>query len=288
MIVRDKTDAKELGRQLAVFAVESLLEELYLTPKPGLVDKRGCGSHFDLDMTTMEVSAYILKDCFFEIAMACVGRRPSQQMREQLAAVGRYGEENMLKATGQINTHKGAIWAIGLLTGAAAIILSDTVSNPSNRHNILLTAGAIASFEDRFDPKRRTNGSSVRESYKVRSAREEAKAGFPSLREAALPAWDQYHYEQENTRKLNVLLSLMAVVDDTCILHRSNLDVLCEIKQRAAAIMRLGGLGCTENWRLYDSLDKYVSANWVSPGGSADLLAATLFVQKIMDHYKTT
>jgi triphosphoribosyl-dephospho-CoA synthase len=78
----------------------------------------------------------------------------------------------------------------------------------------------------------------------------------------------------------------MAVVDDTCILHRSNGAVLAEVKRRAKYILANGGLGLPANWEHYSSLDRFIMDNRVSPGGSADLLAATLFLQKLVHHFK--
>lgn len=279
-------EAEEIPQKLALFAVEALLEELHLTPKPGLVDRKNNGTHRDLTLQLMGISAYTLQDCFYDMAVAATGKQPSQQLRERLAAIGRYGEQKMMKATGDVNTHKGAIWTLGLLTGAAGILLSQPGDFAITRNHFLLTAGAIAAFEDRHMPPQNTNGCKMRKKYKVRSAREEAMECFPALQQVALPAWDKYKYEPENIRRLNVLLSLMSVVDDTCILYRSNIDVLYEVQHRAGAIMQQGGLGLYANWHLYVLLDEYITNKWISPGGSADLLAATVFLQKIVHHYK--
>ncbi|MCZ4225094.1 triphosphoribosyl-dephospho-CoA synthase [Pedobacter rhodius] len=271
---------------LSQFAVQALLEEAQLTPKPGLVDSVGNGSHNDLNIGLMEKSAVSLKSSFFEMAMAAFGQQPSQQLRERLAAIGRYGEQTMLEATGNVNTHKGAIWAIGLLCGAAASLLSVAAGQVVTAGQIMDTAGKIAAFNDRYMPLQYTKGSKVRNKYSVRSAREEAIEGFPSLRNLALPAWAKYCNEPEHIIRLNVLLTLMASVDDTCILHRSNMDVLRAVKQQAALIIRNGGLGHAENWILYLKLDEYITAKWISPGGSADLLSAGIFLQKITQHFK--
>lgn len=278
--------AEEIAEQIARFAVEALLEEVRLTPKPGLVDRDHHGTHHDLNLELMERSAYALQPAFYEMVMATVYKQPSQAVREQLAAIGRYGEQQMLQATGQVNTHKGAIWALGLLAGAAGILTTENSNISISATNILLNAGAIAAFTDRYMPVQQTNGLQVRKRYTVRSAREEAVACFPSLQQVALPAWNRYRDEPEQVRRLNVLLSLMAVVDDTCILHRSDMEVLRGVQQRAQEIMVRGGLGNRTALQAYLALDAYVTQHWVSPGGSADLLAATIFLEKIIQHFK--
>jgi len=274
-----------VAEQLARFAVEALTEEVRLTPKPGLVDCHNNGTHHDLSLELMENSAQALRECFYEIAMASTHQEPSAYLRERLAAIGRYGEQQMLQATSQVNTHKGAIWALGLLTGAASLLISREYGE-IHAEKILSAAGAIALFNDRFIPAQNTHGSEVRKIYSVRSAREEAASGFPSILETALPALQLYADETEEVRRLNTLLALMAVVDDTCILHRSDMKVLREVQRQSKAILDLGGLGVNTNWQAYTLLDKYITKEWVSPGGSADLLAATLFIEKITQHFK--
>lgn len=194
----------------------------------------------------------------------------------------------MLQTTGGVNTHKGAIWTLGLLTAASGMLFSQFNPPELACIDVLQAAGAIAAFDDRYAPARVTNGDKVRKTFRVQGAREEAAACFPSLREAALPAWGRYSGEPEQIRNLNTLLSLMAVVDDTCILHRSNGAVLADVKRRSKCILTKGGLGLPSNWELYSSLDRFIMDNRVSPGGSADLLAATLFLQKLVYHFKIT
>jgi triphosphoribosyl-dephospho-CoA synthase len=286
------TTAVDMATTLAQYAVEALLEEVRLTPKPGLVDGQNSGSHHDLTLEMMERSAFSLEETFFEIAMASFGGVPSQRLRERLAAIGRYGEQVMLRTTGQVNTHKGAIWVLGLLTAGAALNWPpETAEHPAFADanvfaGILNSAGLIASFEDRYKPIATTNGDKVRSLYRVRSAREEAVAGFPTLGRVALPAWLAFEGAPETVRRLNVLLTLMSVVDDTCIIHRSTMEVGREVQQRAGGIIRKGGVGVPANAGDYAALDQFVTDHWVSPGGSADLLAATIFLQKVLQHYK--
>jgi triphosphoribosyl-dephospho-CoA synthase len=279
---------EEMAEKLAWFAVEALLQELHLTPKPGLVDRKNSGAHRDMSLSLMEVSAYGLRRSFFKMALAAACKQPSQHLRERLAAIGRHGEKEMLQATDGVNTHKGAIWTLGLLTAASGMLFSQRNPRELACIDVLQAAGAIAAFEDRYAPKQVTNGDGVRNRFGVRGARAEAAACFPSLRKAALPAWGRYSGEAEQIRNLNILLSLMAVVNDTCILHRSNGAVLAEVKRRAKCILTNGGLGLPSNWELYSSLDRFIMDNGVSPGGSADLLAATLLLQKLVHYFKIT
>ncbi|AZA49471.1 triphosphoribosyl-dephospho-CoA synthase MdcB [Chryseobacterium carnipullorum] len=271
---------------LADFAVQALLEEVRLTPKPGLVDYDNNGCHFDLNLSLMELSANTLRSTFKEMAQAVRTQRPSQQVREILAMIGRDGERKMLAATGNVNTHKGAIWTLGLITGAAAMLLSVKYPEEITTKSILNVAGQIAVFQDRYVPKSITNGSLVRKRYSVRSAREEAAMKFPSLQNVALPALANFSHEPQQIQRLNVLLSLMAITDDTCILNRSDMEVLDKIKATSNKIVENGGMGKVQNRARFQELDRFITENWVSPGGSADLLAAVIYLEKITDSLK--
>src|SRR5471032_2522128 len=122
-----------LAERLADFAVEALIDEADLSPKPALVDRRGNGAHTDLHLGLMHASALSLWPMFKEMAEAAYGGAPQQaasphstividlSLREALGRIGRDGEQAMLQTTGGVNTHRGAIWALGLLVAAAAL-----------------------------------------------------------------------------------------------------------------------------------------------------------------------
>src|SRR5580658_9990307 len=107
-------------QRLAALGREALIAEAELTPKPGLVDRRGAGSHNDLSLVIMKASAFAIEPCFCEMSAVSRGTHPSQRLREGLAVIGRNAEGAMLKATCGGNSHKGAIGILGLLIPAAA------------------------------------------------------------------------------------------------------------------------------------------------------------------------
>jgi len=278
------TTVHPVAHLIADFAVNALMEEVQLTPKPGLVDRDGNGCHYDLNLLLMEKSALALRPTFYEMSLAGSDKEPSQKLREQLGAIGRYGEEQMLMVTGNVNTHKGSIWCLGLLTAATSMLISR--EEDFYISDIIHNAALIAKFEDRNLKKSITNGALVTQKYQVISAREQAILGFPALTGAGLPAWKKYQNEPEDVRRINVLLALIAVLDDTCILHRSDMVVLNHIKQSAKVILEGGGFSVPPNKSRYQNLINYMSRKWVSPGGSADMLAACIFINKIANHFK--
>jgi triphosphoribosyl-dephospho-CoA synthase len=169
--------------RLADDAVASLVDEALLTPKPGLVDRRGSGAHADLDLDVMLRSASSLHDTFAAIARRAAGGRPDQRLREDLAALGREGERAMLAATGGSNAHRGAIWSVGLLVAGAAL----DPGRPAPRA-VASRSAAIARYPDRFAPDRTTNGAQACARYGVAGARGEAWSGFPHVVSVGLPS----------------------------------------------------------------------------------------------------
>lgn len=115
---------EENCRRLAQLVEEALIAEVTLSPKPGLVDAIDSGAHHDMDQVLFQRSARALTPYFEEMALVSWGSSMSQELREAIAAIGRKAEQEMLAATGGINTHKGAIWALGLLISAVSSQLS--------------------------------------------------------------------------------------------------------------------------------------------------------------------
>lgn len=267
--------AATLEEALAAKAVKALIDEAMLTPKPGLVDADNSGSHTDMSLELMLTSAYALEETFREIAFVSYLHPVIQELREKIAAIGRQGEQVMLSATNGVNTHKGAIWALGLLVSAKA-------TNPEEQNpiKILETAGRIASYQDRYRPTNYTHGQAVIKKYPAMGAEEEAQLGFPHIRHASLPALINARTlgKTEDAARIDALLSLMATVDDTCILHRGDWTDLVEIKSMANEFLEYGGFATEPGRDIFQSLSAYCKSKRLSPGGSADLLAATLFL----------
>jgi triphosphoribosyl-dephospho-CoA synthase len=267
------------ARWLARLARQALIAEAELTPKPGLVDRRGVGAHTDLSLDIMRRSALAIEPYFCRMAILSKGARPSQSMREQLALTGRHAEHAMLEATGGSNSHKGAIWALGLLVSAAAMYDEDSATAAA----VAARAKDIASFEDRTMPRLVSHGDAVARRFGVAGARGEALCGFPHVMEVALPMLrrKRQHGATEQVARLDALLSVMSSLDDTCVLYRGGEAALATAKECAVAVLARGGSGTVLGKQRLRQLDRQLLDLQVSPGGSADLLAAALFLDAL-------
>lgn len=264
---------------LADLVVAALIEEVTLTPKPGLVDIRSRGSHRDLSWDLMCHSAWALHPTFRAMAVAGQTIEDPQRLRERIGRIGRDGEAAMMQATGGINTHRGAIWALGLLVTAAA---QDT--NTLAPESVASRAGALARRHDRFAPAiTGNNGERACHEYGVGGARAQAQAGFPHVIDIALPCLEQSRRQGDSERsaRLNALLSVIAELDDTCVLSRGGTAALSAVQSGALQILEAGGAGSRRGKTALQQYEQELLARHVSPGGAADLLAAALFLDKI-------
>jgi triphosphoribosyl-dephospho-CoA synthase len=263
---------------VAELAVRALVEEAELTPKPALVDRRGGGAHDDMDLEMLRCSAYALRPTFGDLVTRARCCEPSRRLREDLAAIGRRGEVAMLAVTGGVNTHRGAIWTLGLL--AAAATMAGPGALPAD---IAAVAGQVAVFPDRYAPFETSHGYLVTRRYGVAGARGEARCGFPHVIGVALPALRTAREagSPERLARLDALVALIASVDDTCLLHRGGRVALRDAQTGAGAVLAAGGNGTTAGRRALQSLEATLLRHNVSPGGSADLLAAALFLDTL-------
>lgn len=262
---------------LARLACQAMIAEAELTPKPGLVDRRGSGSHQDLSLAIMRESAVAIEPCLREMAEVSEGRRPGPALREDLGVIGRKAERSMYAVTDGSNSHKGVIWALGLLVSAAAM------RGDTQAERIARIASMIAAHEDPYLPAVESHGALVTRRHGVAGARGEAIAGFPHVIRLGLPTLRAKRLARvpENAARLDSFLSIMAGIADTCVLYRGGWAALSTVRQGAAAILGAGGCESPLGLRLLQDLDVRVRVLGVSPGGSADLLAATLFLDAV-------
>lgn len=270
--------------QLARYAVTALIDEAQLTPKPALVDRRGSGAHRDLDLATMLRSANALEPTFAALARAARRRgEPSALLRTELAQIGRAGELDMLHATGGSNAHRGAIWIVGLLVAGASLPGGAMRLNASR---ICTGAAQIACFPDRFAAPSDSHGERARQRYHVGGARREAQDGFPHVVDVGLPALRAARARgiDENEARVDALLSIMALLDDTCLLHRAGLPGLHAGQHGAQRVLDAGGSSTSAGRAALAALEHELLSLNASPGGAADLLAATLFLDMLAYH----
>lgn len=249
--------------ELALNLVRGAFMELYLTPKPGLVDLNDPGSHRDLSVSLMEDSLLVVSSYLTRLADA-LGR--GEEFGEQVR-LGQAAERAMLEAVGT-NCHKGYIFLSGLLLSA-----SSGLSRRDEKALRQAVASLAQHFFARCEPPA-SNGSKARAAYRAQGVRGEALAGFPSLFDAALPA-----YRGAIARGMNrggavyaMLGRLMSSVEDTTALHRCGEQGLETLREDGRRIEELVAAGEDFISFLSRRNEEYVRQN-LTMGGVADMLA---------------
>jgi triphosphoribosyl-dephospho-CoA synthase len=278
MKLLSQTHAEGQAKRLAFIARDCLIDEARLSPKPGLVDSRGNGAHHDLSLALMERSAHSLTPTFLQLARHSWQRPADIALRETVGRLGREGEQQMMAATEGVNTHRGAIWALGLLVSAAAM-LDDT----ANAQHIADAAALLARLPDSAAPKVFSKGLKATHRYRVPGAREEAQQAFPHVMKLALPQLLRSRAQgaSESEARLDALMAIMTSLSDTCVLSRAGMPGLEAMQNGARAVLTVGGTSTQEGRDALAGLDAQMLALNASPGGAADLLAATLFLDRV-------
>ena len=241
---------------LAGLAAKALEQEVRLTPKPGLVDERNNGAHNDMDLPLFLRSIDALTPWFRRITALSLSGADAAALQ----AAGLGAEAAMFRATGGVNTHKGALFSFSVLLAALGRCLAE--GGDVFAHAAALTA--------ELTPPQNTNGSAVALRHQVGGARAEALAGFPTARKAAelLQTHDP----------LTALLWLMAHTEDTNLYHRGGAEGAALVKEQAAAILAVPP---EQRAALALAMDDTLIDRWLSPGGSADLLALAIFLRSL-------
>ena len=270
---------------IAHLATQALQAELDTTPKPGLVDKDNNGAHRDMDYALMQRSIDTLHPYFVQLALlGCADALPTHT---SIRDIGIEAEKAMLSATNGVNTHKGALFSMGLAVVAAAHeerkiaaneeqILKERNGGEDVLVSLQTTIKALAaSFPDTSG----THGSKAKLLSKgttaIKGALDNAREGYEMLFAEWLPFYIERRKEHDAYTPHKTLLRIMCDLDDTNVIYRTDLATAEEVKQEARAL-----LDSFSKAALKDMDRRYTARN-ISPGGAADMLSLTIFIGSI-------
>jgi triphosphoribosyl-dephospho-CoA synthase len=265
---------------VASTAGAALLAELDTWPKPGLVSHVDQGSHTDMDAGTFEASTAAIVPFFAELTEAGANGAGMPALRE----IGLAAEQAMLAATGGVNTHRGAIFGLGLLCAAAGASWSGGRAQwrPASLGDVVRQrwGGSIL----RGPIPLRSHGTDAWRRFGAGGARAQAAAGFPHALDVALPAFRQTRMAQPddpNAARVQTFFALLATMEDTNLLHRGGAEGLNFAQQTATGFLEQGGVArhgwCEQAAEVHHAF----VARRLSPGGCADLLAISLFLDAL-------
>ena len=294
---------------IAHLAIQALQAELDTTPKPGLVDKDNNGAHRDMDYALMQLSINTLHPYF--VRLAFLGFADTLPSHTVIRDTGIEAEKAMLEATNGVNTHKGALFSMGLAVVAAAYEEKKAAANKEVRgkereeeylSSLQLTIKALAaSFPDTSG----THGSKVKQlsngTITIKGALDNAREGYEKLFAEWLPFYNERRKSHDAHALHKTLLRIMCDLDDTNVIYRTNVVTAEEVKQEARALLASfeeayaaedkekcasaieEKCASAELLALKDMDRRYTERN-ISPGGAADMLSLTVFIGSIQTY----
>ena len=267
-------------QRIARLAVRSLYAELVLYPKPGLVSKIDNGSHADMTAATFMRSLFALRRYFGAITQAGMDDAPFHVLKR----LGIDAEARMLRATHGINTHRGAIFCLGMLCAAIGRCRARNEPLISQCIGDLLRAcWGQALGAHSIDTGAGSHGVDAARRYAASGAREEGARGFPSVFDVGLPALRRALSAVRGMReaRIDTLFALMAHISDTNVYHRGGVEGALTVRRQAHAFLARGGTAAP-GWeaRALACHRIFVAAR-LSPGGAADLLGAVCLVHAV-------
>ena len=251
---------------IAHLATQALQAELDTTPKPGLVDKDNNGAHRDMDYALMQRSIDTLRPYFVKLALlGCADALPTHT---SIRDIGIEAEKAMLSATNGVNTHKGALFSMGLAVVAAA--------HEKDTDSLQTTIKALAAS---FPDTNGTHGSKAKLLSKgttaIKGALDNAREGYEMLFAEWLPFYIERRKEHDAHTLHKTLLRIMCDLDDTNVIYRTDLATAEEVKLEARALLDNFSKAALKD------MDRHYTTRNISPGGAADMLSLTIFIGSI-------
>jgi triphosphoribosyl-dephospho-CoA synthase len=273
-------DNRRFCAEAARLAIGCLHTELTLYPKPGLVSPVDNGSHADMNASHFMRSLFALRHYFKRICQAGIDDAPFAALKQ----LGIAAETSMLRASGGVNTHRGAIFSLGLLCAAIGRTRAERVTfSPAGLRAVLLVRwGQELGVHTQGDGAD-SHGLRAAATHAVSGAREEAALGLPSVFEVGLPALLATLKAGRSMRlaRIDALFALMAHISDTNVVHRGGAAGADTVRKEAQHFIDAGGTASADWESRAIACHHRLVALRLSPGGAADLLAATCLVHAV-------
>lgn len=263
-----------ISRKISDFAYNALVKEVKTTPKPGLVDCNNNGAHKDMNLPLFLKSADAIKPYFEDLVLKGFEDSTADicNSLENIRKIGLEAEKRMFLATSNVNTHKGAIFSLGLFCYAVGKKRTTEVNELA-----LEIKKICENIFDDFNKNEKTNGNRIFKETGITGIRGEAKKGFVNVLKIGLNSLKKYEKinSNENFVFSNTLMELVSKIDDTTVINRVGIKKAIEVKRVAEEYLSNPNIN-----KLKELDDKFIEEN-ISPGGAADLLGLTIFIDSI-------
>ena len=274
---------------IAAYAIEAMLCEVAAYPSPGLVSSISKGAHIDMDHYTFIKSTSILSRYMVLFAQEGYSSNTPKEIFKAIRSIGMEAEAEMFKGTKGVNTHKGMIFLLGISCAAVTKAIYDKIGFAQIQEIIKqMTKGLVQDELSNLDKDKATShGEKLFIKHNVEGIRGQVEKGIPLVFDYSMQVYKQNKDLKLNDRLVHTLLCIMQHCEDSNIIHRHSMDILKEVQQKSTQIISLGGMRTESGKSAIETLDKEFIDRNISPGGSADLLAVTMFFNSIEEYLKT-
>jgi triphosphoribosyl-dephospho-CoA synthase len=270
----------EISLTISSFAIQAMLYEVACYPSPGLVSPISNGAHKDMNYYTFIDSTSVLSKYLAQFVQEGYTDNDYVDIFKNIRAIGVKAERDMFVKTKGINTHRGMLFLMGVACAAAGKAIYERRDFSHIQYIIKkMTAGLVEKeLSTLKEEVNLSHGEKLYLKYKNEGIRGEVERGIPTVFQFSLAIYKESQDLSINDGLVHTLISIMQVCDDSTIIHRYNLQVLEEVKEKAKEIVKLGGMKTVGGREKINNLcEGFIKRN-ISPGGSADLLGVTVFL----------
>ena len=271
---------------IAAIAVQAMLYEVACSPSPGMVSRTSSGAHKDMDFFTfIDSTTSLIKYLVLFVKEGFSSKSP-KEIFEKIREIGIEAEIKMLKSTKGVNTQRGLLFLMGIaLAATGKLLYNKEAFNKLPSIIKEMTEGLVnKELYNKSEKNPKTHGEELFKKYQVLGIRGEVERGIPTVFNYSLPLYREHLNLNINDKMVHTLIGIMQYLEDTNILYRHSFKTLYYVQNRAKAIMDLGGMTTKEGREEIKKLDEEFSKSGISPGGSADLLAITVFFSMVKDY----
>ncbi|MGL5616857.1 MAG: triphosphoribosyl-dephospho-CoA synthase CitG [Sarcina sp.] len=284
-----KNDYEKISFDITEIAIKAMLYEVSSFPSPGLVSPVSNGSHKDMDFYSFIDSTVALNRYIYLFAKEGFKEGTPKEIFNNIRKIGIEAEKTMFKSTKGVNTHKGMIFLMGIIVAATANSIYKGDGFETLREKVKQMCFEITKDElGNLDKKKElSHGEKLFKKYKITGIRGEAENGMPLAFDVGLKAYKEARDLSKQERLVQTLITIMCYCDDSTILHRHNFEVLEEVKKISRNLVKIGAMKTAKGKREIEELNEIFINRNISPGGSADILAISVFLYYIESYFKT-
>jgi len=272
------------GDEMAILATQSLLYEAVTWPKPGLVTPVSSGKHSDMNIYHFMNSSVSLYPYFKRLTLLAQEPYSLKEIFESSRELGKNAEERMYLETEGVNTHKGAIFILGILVMAFSYTRSRGLDFSTLSESVKEMTKGIVKGDFLGIKQATTHGERLFIEEKIEGIRGEAEKGFPIIFQLGLPYFESLEGNLEK-KILQTLIFVIQYLEDTTILHKEPIKILIELQTLAKECIEMGGIFTEEGIYKYQKLEEFCLKRRVSPGGAADCIAGILFLSRARERF---